>query len=447
MNYEDKIKLLNNEDFFTFFSLMKASPRWVHSAGKQAIQIIGLCHHGNNHSALFDPTTLKVHCFSLCNGAMLFHNWVKKTLNLDNPQEAKNFIEDWIDGQNIDFTNRVPIPIEDFVYEERKFEVEDVQPLPGIDKNIIKSLYDNFDYSYDTLKNLVWHTEDKIDIEILQLYNVAYFPKRESIILPHHNINGDIVGLYERSFYPLRREIKKQFPDIPYQQLLKYPRAKYVPLLKEEKYIIDENDKTSWSFPNTSNLYGLHLAKNEIAKTHKAIVFEGAKSVMLARQYGYKNSVATNTFGINEKHISMLINYGAKEIYFAFDKQYLERGNNPQWELYNKKTLGMANKIKDYIKSYRIIDNNNQLDYKDAPIDKGYEIFKQLYENAEPLNNEYKSVHSSATQKKDFHFILSNIAKKANRKKDVNIIREEEKNKEELLNQKRKGMKVEVNVV
>ena len=52
MTYEEKIALLNGDDFFSFFEYMRAQPRWVNSAGKRAIQLIGLCHHGENHSAL-----------------------------------------------------------------------------------------------------------------------------------------------------------------------------------------------------------------------------------------------------------------------------------------------------------------------------------------------------------------------------------------------------------
>ena len=79
MNYEEKITLLNGDDFFSFFEYMNAQPRWVNSAGKRSIQVLGLCHHGENHSALFDPTTLKVNCFSECGGGMFLHTWVKRT--------------------------------------------------------------------------------------------------------------------------------------------------------------------------------------------------------------------------------------------------------------------------------------------------------------------------------------------------------------------------------
>ena len=69
--YEDKVARLSKEEFFSLFEHLNAAPRWVNSNGKRAIQILGLCHHGDSHSALFDPETLKVNCFSACGGGMM----------------------------------------------------------------------------------------------------------------------------------------------------------------------------------------------------------------------------------------------------------------------------------------------------------------------------------------------------------------------------------------
>lgn len=401
MEYEEKLALLSDDDFFTFFGLMKAEPRWVNSAGKRAIQLIGLCHHGESHSAVFDPSTFKVTCFSECGGGMLFHTWVKKVLDVENPQEAKDFVEDWIDGQDIDFSTRIARNVGDFQWQDRPFKVEHIEPLPGIFKPHLDELYEMFDTSYGSLARCLWCTEDGISAETLKLYDVAIYQNR-SIILPHHNINGDIVGLYERSFWPLRKDVKAKYPDIPYKELVKYPRAKYVPLLKTEQFIEEEGGKTSWSFPNTQNLYGFHLAKQAIAETGKAIIFEGGKSVMLAHQAGIEYCVATHTFGAHFNHISMLIEAGAKEIYLAFDKQYqTDDEEDTQWRLYEKKTRTLAEKVGKEVDVYRIIDEKGgKLNYKDAPIDQGVEYFRYLLERAEPLMVGGQSIREMLSRQK-----------------------------------------------
>lgn len=389
MTYEDKIRLLDGDEFFSLFEVLRAEPQWVNSNGKRAIQIIGLCHHGGSHSALFDPTTLKVNCFSECGGGMLLHTWVKRALDLDEPYEAKNFIEDWIDGKAIDLSGRTPIDA-DFGYTERPFKLEHIEPLKGIPQHIIDELYSEFDNTPETLARLKWHTEDGISVEMLQKYQVAYYPKKGTIVFPHHNINGEIVGLYERSFRMLRKEFRKEYPDAPYEAAMWFPRAKYLPLIRKEKYkeMIPDEEKTSWSFPNSQNLYGLHIAAPYIKESGEAIIFEGAKSVMLAHQWGIKNSVASHTFGCHFNHINMLHECGARKIYLAFDRQYQEQDEDDRdWNLYDKKTRGMAEKIKDIggMEIRRIIDLPNTgvpLDHKDAPVDKGKEKFFALLEAA-----------------------------------------------------------------
>ena len=240
------------------------------------------------------------------------------------------------------------------------------------------------------MRKLRWHTEDKIDVDIMLKYDVAYFPRNGTIILPHHNINGKIVGLYERSFRMLRKDFYKLYPGAPFQAAMWFPRAKYVPLVRDEKYreMLANEEKTSWSFANSRNLYGLHIAAPYIKESGEAIIFEGAKSVMLAHQWGIKNCVASHTFGCHFNHINMLYECGARKIFFAFDKQYKEQSDEDHdWYLYNKRTTGMAAKIKDEggLQCYRIIDVPNTgvpLDHKDAPVDKGKEKFLALLEAA-----------------------------------------------------------------
>ena len=128
------------------------------------------------------------------------------------------------------------------------------------------------------------------------------------------------------------------------------------------------------------------MAKAAIQQTGKAIVVEGAKSVMLAHQYGYPFSVASHTFGAHVNHISILIEYGAKEIILAFDRQYENtEDDNLNWHFYEKKTRELAEKVGQYVKVSRILDKGNLLQYKDAPIDQGKDVFECLYSNREVL--------------------------------------------------------------
>lgn len=381
LNYEEKISLLDGADFFALFSSLGVQPRWVMSAGKQSIQMIGACHHGEGYSALFDPDTLKVTCFSACGQGMFLHTWIKRALNLTNNLQAIEFLEDWMDGKDINWSNKTSRAV-DFSHHYKEYEPTHIEPIQGMPKAALNEIYSKTDTNIKTLSKLVWCTEDGIKPELLKEFDVGYYLPNETILLPHHNINGEIVGIYERSFKPLRKEVKKKYPEIDKRELIKFPRAKYVPLLRSPEWQTDE--KSSWSFPNTFNLYGLHLAKEAIKENKKAIIFEGGKSVMLGHEFGYPFSVASHTFGANLNHISMLIECGAEEIILAFDKQYQDL-ESKEWELYQKKTVDLAEKVKNYVSISRICDKENILQYKDAPIDEGKEVFDYLYNHRERL--------------------------------------------------------------
>ena len=376
---------------------MNAAPQWGHSGGKRCIKVLTLCHGGDGHNAAFDPETHKITCFSECNTTTMIHTWVCKVLGTTNPNEGREFIEKWIDEAEIDLSDVIPGASGG----TKTYHVFDpdkkVDMVKGIDPKILADLYSQFDTTPQTLSRLKWHLPkaqggDGIPLQQLIDFNVAYYPKRGTIILPHHNINGEIVGLYERSFAPTQEEMRKIFGYGPGEWIedksawaaIHYaPKSKYMPLWKEGKY--RDKEKPCWSFPNSRNLYGLHKAKEAIRESGKAIIFEGAKSVMLAHAYGYPFAVASHTFGAHENHISMLIHAGAKEIILAFDRQYKEPAGK-EWDTYEKRTQGLADRVGRFVKVSRICDRDGAfLGYKDAPIDNGKAAFETLFASREEL--------------------------------------------------------------
>lgn len=379
---------------------MNAAPKWGTCGGKDCIKVLTLCHNGTHHNAAFDPETHKITCFSECNTTTMIHTWVCKVLGTTNPNEGREFIEKWIDEAEIDLSD----VIQGASGGTKTYHVFDpdkkVDMVKGIDPKILADLYSQFDTTTETLSRLKWHLPkvrggDEIPLQQLSDFQVAYYPKRGTIILPHHNINGEIVGLYERSFAPTKDEMEKIFQYGKHEWIdnkeiwkaIHYaPKSKYMPLWKEKKYRDKNIEKDyTWSFPNSCNLYGLHKAKEAIRESGKAIIFEGAKSVMLAHAYGYPFAVASHTFGAHENHISMLIHAGAKEIVLAFDKQY-QKPEGREWDTYEKRTRGLADRVGRFVKVSRICDREGAfLGYKDAPIDNGKAAFETLFASREEL--------------------------------------------------------------
>jgi hypothetical protein len=83
----------------------------------------------------------------------------------------------------------------------------------------------------------------------------------------------------------------------------------------------------------------------------------------------------------------LLLDLGIEEMIIAFDKQFQQLGD--------KEHLGWVKKLKDinkkyskYIKISYIFDKENLLGYKDSPIDRGKEVFLELFNKRFSLEEE-----------------------------------------------------------
>ena len=116
-------------------------------------------------------------------------------------------------------------------------------------------------------------------------------------------------------------------------------------------------------------------------KDKKVIIFEGEKSPLLYESYfGMENDISVACCGssLSNYQIQLLLDLKVDEIIIAFDKQFKEIGNE-EWKGWTKKLKDIHNKYGSKIQISYIFDKWNLLDYKDSPIDKGKEIFLELF--------------------------------------------------------------------
>ena len=194
--------------------------------------------------------------------------------------------------------------------------------------------------------------KDGITLNELKKFNVRYYSSENQMIIPHYDSNTNLVGIRIRAFNE--------------EDILK---GKYRPLKLEN---------TIYSHPLSQFCYGLWNTKENIEKTQKAIIFEAEKSVYLAEQLEYNNSVAACGSNISKVQIQQLINYGAKEIIIAFDKEYKNRDKKE--EQYYNKLYKIAERYKLYCNMSFIFDFENILKEKQSPIDNNIEQFNYLLE-------------------------------------------------------------------
>jgi len=114
-------------------------------------------------------------------------------------------------------------------------------------------------------------------------------------------------------------------------------------------------------------IYGLFENLEEIKRKREVILFEGCKSVLMADTWGVRNTGALLTSHLNPQQMKLLAKLGVRVV-FALDKEVRIRDDHN------------IEKLKQYTNVEYLWDRQDLLDDKDSPVDKGLEVFRQLYE-------------------------------------------------------------------
>lgn len=178
--------------------------------------------------------------------------------------------------------------------------------------------------------------KEGISAQVLQKYQVKYDDNACRIVFPIWDTEGKLINIKGRAANPHWKE---------------FGMAKYI-----YYYPLGKNDI----------LWGYHWHLEDIKKKNEIILVEGEKSVMKLESYGINNVVALGTSHISKEQCKILLALHV-DIVLALDKD-----KNP----YEDKNFI---KLSRYTKCYALIDTSDKLGEKDAPIDKGIEIFNQLY--------------------------------------------------------------------
>lgn len=187
----------------------------------------------------------------------------------------------------------------------------------------------------------IWRDEGISD-ESLERFQVRYDSFTNRIVYPIRNMDGDIINVGGRTLDP-------DFKSKGYR-----------------KYTYFQ----SWGTINT--IYGVSENMEYIKKKREVILFEGCKSVLLADTWGIKNCGAILTSHLSQNQMIILAKLGCNVV-FALDKDVnVRKDENIQ-------------RLKRYTNVYTLWDKKNLLDDKDAPVDKGEEVFRTLYEERNRL--------------------------------------------------------------
>lgn len=251
-----------------------------------------ICHNppgqGSFKLYYYDNTKL-FRCYTECNDTFDIFQLILKVKHL-----AKSVIEYWAKGSELktrpwDLPDALHyiltyygIEEENENFSEEQLELPDNKYLfektrkQSIKLNKSQTVsFEKYDGSF--LKNfprprlLPWEREG-ITKESMDSHNICYDPINQGIVIPHYDINNQLIGIRERTL------IKEN-----------EAKGKYRPAIISGKM---------YNHPLSFNLYNINLSKENIRNIKKAIVFEGKRqsrpSLLFRYQRGYLKQLTVN---------------------------------------------------------------------------------------------------------------------------------------------------------
>lgn len=209
-------------------------------------------------------------------------------------------------------------------------------------------------FSYIPIRS--WESEG-ISLETQQKYEISYFPRDNAIVIPHRDQNGGLIGIRKRNLDP--------------EQVKEFGKYNFVTI-----------EDHMYKFRLGTNLYGLNRTKEAINRIGKIIIFEAEKSVLMCDTFYGDNSFAVATCGSNLTYtqIQIIKSLKVREVFLAYDKEFHD-ANSFEAEAYKNKLIKELMPLMPYADCYLVVDTEGLTDYKDAPVDKGKEIFSKILKN------------------------------------------------------------------
>ena len=177
--------------------------------------------------------------------------------------------------------------------------------------------------------------EEGISRKAMLRYNIRIDKEKQRIVYPVLDAAGEFINIKGRT------------------------RQKFYKELKIPKYINYFKSGTIDYFQGWQQALPFIKEKGEI------ILFEGIKSCMKAYDYGYPNTVSVESHSINIEQAKLLIKLGA-DVVIAFDSDV------------DPTEISGLETVRRFL-NVDIISNPELLGEKNAPVDKGKEVWEKLY--------------------------------------------------------------------
>jgi hypothetical protein len=288
--------------------------------------------------------TCLFHCYTECDDSFDIYKLICKVAELNDEEmtfmEAVNYVIERHKGGLIHLNNQ---------YRSRRDRYRKrlgAQKLEKKNTNIL----DIFRF-----RNHPEWVKEGISRATMEKFGILYSTYRNKIIIPHVDVDGDLVGIRGRAL----NEDEVAMGN------------KYMPVKINGQF---------YSHPLSLNLYGLYHNKAAIKRIKRAIIVEGEKSVLLGEEFLKEDNICVASCGssLHRPQVQLLVQLGVQEIIIGFDKEF-EKYGTEEFRTYNEKLNNLCLKYINYSNFSYIIDTAGLLRLKDSPLDRGAEVFHKLY--------------------------------------------------------------------
>ena len=248
MDRNELINLITIEDVIKILKDLGSDNHRLDDKGN--IYFNTVCHGGNSNKLYYFTDSKFFQCFTCCGSLSLFdvimsakgidftesYNYICKFKGISRFKKLKKGLQKReVQNKDLDFLKL-------HLYKKENRIIQ----LPTYDKYILNM--------FDDYIPLSWHNEGIKD-EIANIFQIKFYISQNKAIIPHYDINGNLVGIRGRSFFKNEIENNRKYMPITIQGL-------------------------TYKYPIHFNIYGIYQNKDNIKQFKKAIIFESEQSLL-----------------------------------------------------------------------------------------------------------------------------------------------------------------------
>ena len=287
-------------------------------------------HNGDNTPSLcINPVSNKWHCFG-CGAGSSVYDWIMLKDNLTFPEALETVCKmvgeeptQYVESESIAFLKQLK-------------KRNNIKTISVNDRKTLDFTEDYLNVYSDELPQ-EWINEDMTE-EALRHYNIRIDHNANRIVYPVFDSNNNFIGVKGRT------------------------RIKAYKELGLSKYINYQKIGTIDYFQ------GWQQAYSSVISSKSVIIFEGIKSCIKCYGWGIPNTVSSETSALSEGQLQLLVKTGISEVIIGWD------ADQKITSIIKDSKINMLRKFT----SVSII--NNTLGDKNAPVDKGEKVFRELLE-------------------------------------------------------------------